>query len=69
MDESRKISVVINAVKPPAYALVDKATRLIRMDDESKALAIFDSRQAARDAAKVHANTMVIPITLQRFRV
>lgn len=51
---------------PKAYALVEKATKLIRMDDATKALAIFDSRSAAREHAKSHAGTMVVPITLKR---
>ena len=52
---------------PPAYAVVDKTTKLIRMDPKSKALAIFDTRSAARALVKLHKGaTMVIKITMER---
>lgn len=69
MNTPAKFQVVLQAVNPAAYALVDKETRLIRMHEDTKALAIFDSRQAARDARKAHKNTMVVPITMNRARV
>jgi len=52
---------------PPAYAVVDKKTRLIRMDPKSKALAIFDTRAAARALVKLHRGaTFVVKITMER---
>lgn len=55
-------------MSPPAYALVDKATKLIRMHDVTQCLAIFDTRQAARNARLVHPNTMVVPIRMERVK-
>jgi hypothetical protein len=52
--------------RPIAYALVDRNTKLIRMEPDSTALAIFDTRRGAREAKKVHAGTMIVPITMKR---
>lgn len=54
---------------PRAYALVDKATKLIRMEPASRALAIFETREAARTAARVHEGCSVVPISLSRQNV
>lgn len=47
-----------------AWALVDKKERFIRMDPFSLALAIFDTRDAARRASRRHKGTIVRPVTL-----
>jgi hypothetical protein len=51
---------------PKAYALLDTQTGRIRMHYGSKALAIFDTRAAARAARCEHTFTKVMPIVIKR---
>jgi hypothetical protein len=62
--------VVIGGVRqnPAAYAVIDKATKMIRMDDATRALAIFDTREAARHVSKLLGDTRVVPITMRRVK-
>jgi hypothetical protein len=50
----------------PAFAVVDKKTRFIRMGLDG-CLAVFDTRKQAREVSRKHKGTEVVPVTVGRF--